>query len=68
MGLDWAHLRPSSAVAHPHCLGVIYGRATMESFVGFVQVFLFSALPDCFVEVGASIFWALILFSKVNHY
>ena len=39
----------------------------MESFAGLVQIFLFSALPDYFVEVGATIFWALILFCKMNY-
>ena len=68
MGLDWAYQRTSSAVARPHCLGVIYGRARMDSFVGFVQIFLFPPLPDCFVEVGARNFWALIFVSKENHY
>ena len=33
-----------------------------------MQIFLFSALPDYFVEVGAKMFWApLILFCKMNY-
>ena len=68
MGLVWAYKSPISAVAHYHLLAVVYGSALIESFAGLVQILLFRALPDSFVEVGASIFWALISFSEVARY
>ena len=40
----------------------------MESFAGLALIFLFPALPACFVEVGVRIFLALILFSEVARY
>ena len=51
-------------MAHHYRLAVVYGSSFVESFAGLVRIFLFSALPDCFEEVGAKMFWALILFSK----
>ena len=67
MGLVCAHKRPISAVAHYHCMAVVYESALMESFAGLVQIFRFPALPDCVVEVGARMFWAFILLSNGDH-
>ena len=64
IGLDWVHHRPISAVAHYHLLAVVYRGALMESFVGLVQILLFRALPECFLEVSAGIFEVSFYFQR----
>ena len=51
-------------VAHFHRLAVVYRGASMESFAGAVLIFLFPALSDSFVEVGAGIFLRFNFISK----